>query len=179
MSKISEVYTMNRFTDSIRQSIGTKDWYGALMMALALPDICGKLETPDESSKARSVRWLKTWIEHLYTREIGADRHEHVFLSAEDCYALRCSFIHEGVSNIEEQKARKALENFHFITPSPVFQVHCNQSNNLLQLQVDVFCHEIADAVDAWAKSVQDNKDIQERMVALIIIHDSSNGIRF
>lgn len=77
----------------------------------------------------------------------------------------------------KKQKARKALENFHFITPSPVFQVHCNQSNNLLQLQVDVFCHEIADAVDAWAKSVQDNKDIQERMVAPIIIHDSSNGI--
>jgi hypothetical protein len=168
---------MNRFTSSIRQSIEAKDWYGALMTALILPDICGKFETPNEGSKARSVRWLKTWIEPLYTRHIGADRREHVFLSSEDCYALRCSFLHEGISNIGEQRARKALDDFHFITPHPRRHIHCNQSDNTLQLQVDVFCNEVADAVDKWAVSVQLNQEVQQRMSSLIFIHDSSAGI--
>jgi len=92
---------MKRFTSSIRKSIDTKNWYGALMTALTLPDICGKLETPNENSKARSVRWLRTWIEPHYTD----DELNHVFLSAEDCYALRCSFLHEGalISRNNEQ----------------------------------------------------------------------------
>ena len=170
---------MNRFTSSIRQSIETKDWYGALMTALTLPDICGKLETPNVGSKARSVRWLKVWIETLYTKQIGADRQKHVFLSAEDCYSLRCSFLHEGVSNIEEQRARKALEDFHFITPPPGGHIHCNQSGNALQLQVDVFCNEVADAVDKRAESVLSNEEIQKRMNSLIVIHDSSAAFRF
>jgi hypothetical protein len=170
---------VQRFTDSIRQSVKTQDWYGALMSALTLPDICGKLETTNEGSKARSVRWLKQWIEPLYTHKIGPDKREHVFLSAEDCYALRCSFLHEGTSNIEEQRARKALEDFHFITPIPGMSVHCNQSNNSLQLQVDVFCIEIAGAIDKWAASVASDQAIQERMGSLIVIHDSAKGIRF
>ncbi|WP_305843082.1 hypothetical protein [Photobacterium leiognathi] len=132
---------MQRFTSSIRGSLKTGNWYGALMTALTLPDICGKLETPDEYSKARSVRWLRQWIDPMYTRHIGADNRKHVFLSAEDCYALRCSFLHEGISKIEEQKARKALEDFHFITPLPGMNIHCNQSGNSLQLQVDVLCN--------------------------------------
>ncbi|MFT4851228.1 MAG: hypothetical protein ACI83B_003793 [Sediminicola sp.] len=170
---------MNRFTTSIRQSIETKDWYGALMTAITLPDICGKLETPNEGSKARSVRWLKAWIEPLYTKQIGANGKEHVFLSAEDCYALRCSFLHEGASNIEEQRARKALDDFHFITPRQGMSIHCNQSGNALQLQVDIFCNEVADAIDQWAKSVLSNQEIQQRMSNLIVIHDSSSGVRF
>ena len=170
---------MNRFTCSIRRSIETKDWYGALMISLTLPDICGKLETPNEGSKARSIRWLKAWLEPLYTKQIGADGQEHVFLSAEDCYALRCSFLHEGISNIEEQSARKALEDFHFIMPHPGMHIHCNQSGNALQLQVDVFCNEVADTVDKWAGSALSNQEVQKRMSSLIIIHDSSAGVRF
>lgn len=168
---------MDRFTNSIRESLKAENWYGALMAALTLPDICGKLETPTEGSQARSVKWFKQWIEPLYTSKIG--RREHVFLSAEDCYALRCSFLHEGVSNIEEQRARKALEDFHFISPLPGMHIHCNQSNNSLQLQVDVFANQIADAVDKWAESVSEDTEISERMKGLIVVHDPSNGISF
>lgn len=33
---------MKRFTDSIRNALSNKDWYGALSTALTLPDVCGE-----------------------------------------------------------------------------------------------------------------------------------------
>ncbi|EWM34541.1 hypothetical protein D043_5222 [Vibrio parahaemolyticus EKP-021] len=92
---------------------------------------------------------------------------------------MRCSYLHEGGSNIEEQRAKKALENFHFITPINGMHVHCNQVNNTLQLQVDVFCLQIADAVDLWSESVKSNSEVQARLSNLLTIHNSENGIRF
>ncbi|WP_417316409.1 hypothetical protein [Cycloclasticus pugetii] len=171
---------MERFTNSIRQSIDTENWYGALVTALALPDVCGWLEDPDKGSKARYVEWFKDWLQPTYTHGIGPDRQEHVFLHGEDCYALRCSLLHQGGSNIEEQRAQKALEDFHFITPPPGGgMIHCNQVGNKLQLQVDVFCNQMADAADHWYESRKECEGIQKRMDSLLIIHDSSGGVRF
>lgn len=170
---------MKRFTASIRKSVNSGDWYGALSTALTLPDVCGRLEDPNQASKARYVAWFKLWMQPHYTQRVGADRREHIFLHGEDCYALRCSYLHEGGSNIEEQRAQKALEDFHFITPIGGMYVHCNQVNNMLQLQVDVFCLQIADAVDAWMEHVKDDEDIQTRLSSLLIIHNSEHGIHF
>ena len=82
------------------------------------------------------------------------------------------------MSNIEEQKARKVLNYFHFITPNPNFSIHCNKFDNTLQLQVDIFCNQIADAVDEWTKEMLNNTNVISNISKLITIHDSSNGIR-
>jgi hypothetical protein len=173
---------MKRFTESLRSSVANGDWYVALSTALTLPDVCGRLIDPAISSGKRYPTWFKQWMEPGYTSvlpEIG----EHVFLRGEDCYALRCSYLHEGGGDITNQKARKALDKFHFIVPpGRGNSVHRNQLNNLdntLQLQVDLFCLEIADAVDAWAESVAGNCEIQSRMSSLLVIHDSVPGINY
>ncbi|HBC3548905.1 TPA: hypothetical protein KD045_003274 [Vibrio parahaemolyticus] len=166
---------MKRFTDSIRNALSNKDWYGALSTALTLPDVCGKLVSPESSSKARYIDWFNENMIDLYTRE----RDGHVFLHGEDCYALRCSYLHEGGSNIEEQRAQKALSDFHFITPLPGCLIYRNQVNSKLQLQVDVFCNEIADAVDKWYELVKDDEKVLTRMQSTLVIHDSSQGICF
>jgi len=105
----------------------------------------------------------------------------HVFLCGKDCYALRCSYLHEGGDNILGQtRARKALDDFHFITPpGNGNSIHCNQSNSTLQLQVDIFARGMADSVDAWAAAVALDAQIQERMKVLLTVHDSSNGVMF
>lgn len=170
---------MNRFTNSIRLALSAQDWYGALFTALALPDICAKLETPSEGSKARSIRWFKEWLEPLYTIKIGPFRQLHVFLGGNDFYALRCALLHEGSADINEQNAQEILEKFHFITPPHNGIIHLNQFDNTLQIQVDIFCNDIAEAADSWARSVVNNESIQERMKLLLIIHDGSRGISF
>lgn len=171
---------MKRFTDSIKRSIETQNWYSALSMALAIPDVCGRLVNPNQKSQARYVAWFQKWLEAKYTSTIDAGGTKHVFLCAEDCYALRCSYLHEGGDNILDQRARKALEDFHFITPPDIgSRIHMNQSNSTLQLQVDVFAMDMADAVGEWASSVANDVEIQERIKNLLVIHDSSRGIRF
>jgi hypothetical protein len=79
-----------------------------------------------------------------------------------------------------EQRARKALHDFHFITPPGNGSViHNNQSNNTLQLQVDIFAFDVAIAVDDWAAANANDAEIQERLKGLLVVHDSSGGVRF
>ena len=170
---------MERFTNSIRTALNANDWYGALITALTLPDICGRIETPNEGSNRRYARWFSEWVEPSYTMEVAGVK--HVFLSGNDCYALRCSLLHEGGENIEEQRAREALDNFHFIMPPPNGNsFHKIQSNQSLLLQVDIFCNDVADSVDRWTASENANDpEVIQRMEGLLKIRDVSNGIQF
>lgn len=170
---------MERFTKSLRSSVAHGDWYVALSTALTLPDVCGRLIDPTVPSGKRYPAWFKEWMEPLYTStlpRIGL----HVFLTGEDCYALRCSYLHEGGGDITQQRARKALDDFHFILPpGHNSSIHRNQMGKTLQLQVDEFCLEIAGAVDAWSASVAGDQDIQARMSSLLMIHNQVPFIKY
>jgi len=172
---------MKRFLNSVDIALRAKDWYGALSTALTLPDICGRIEAPEQSSKARYVDWFNRYLRDLYTSEIGSEHKPHVFLHGEDCYALQCSYLHEGGGSIIEQQARKALDSFHFITP-PLngIMVHKNylNLNNVLQLQVDIFCREICTAFEKWMDSVvYGNTELEGRLKNLLEIHISGERI--
>lgn len=170
---------MKRFTESLRSSVANGDWYISLSTALTLPDVCGRLIDPTAPSGKRYPSWFKQWMEPLYTATLPVIG-RHIFLSGEDCYALRCSYLHEGGGDITQQRARKALSDFHFIAPPEHgLSIHRNQIDGTLQLQVDKFCLEVADAVDAWAASVSDNAEVQKRMTSLLLIHNWAPGIRY
>lgn len=159
---------MERFTNSLRSSVKHQDWYVALSSALTLPDVCGRLIDPTQTSTKRYPQWFDRWVAPSYLN----------FLSGADCYALRCSYLHEGGTDITNQRARDALDDFHFIVPpGNGCSIHCNWINNKLQLQVDIFCLDIASAVDDWALSVKDNHEVQERMRSLIRIYKLGTGI--
>lgn len=156
---------MRRFTDSILKSIEQRNWYGALMMALSMPDICGRLETPEENVGPRYKRWFSQWLQDAFTA--GG----RVFLGPEECYALRCSYFHEGRSNMENQRARKALENFRFVYPDEHGNtMHLNLNGAVLNLQVDIFCRDVAAAVLAWDKAHCFNGGVLTRKMDLIAI---------
>lgn len=167
---------MKNFTDAVRKAVEQKNWYSALSSALILPDICGRLVDPSLGSAARYKPWFDQWMGHHYKSEIGPERELHVFLSGSDCYALRCSLLHHGDADIRTQRARKALDDFHFVVTEPGAHVHCNQIENTLQLQTDIFAMQMADAVDAWADSVKDDPVIQKRMQGLLVIHALGNS---
>jgi hypothetical protein len=141
---------MKRFTQSIEKSLREQNWYAALSLALALPDICANVCSPNEGSKKRYIEWFNQYVLSKYTRQIGASKEEHIFLRGEDCYALRCSLLHEGTSEITEQRAQEVLENFNFVIPPSGWEVHMNQSGKLLQLQVDIFCQDMCASVNEW-----------------------------
>lgn len=168
---------MERFFDSIEKALENQDWYGALSTSLTIPDICGKLEHPELKVGPRYKRWYNEWLAHKYTAQVGPRREVHTFLSDEDCYGLRCSYLHEGGGELED-KAKHSLEKFHFIIPPSWGECHNNRINNVLQLQIDRFCEDVVRSGRDWAIWISANKpEVADKMSNLLTIHSAEEGI--
>ena len=148
---------MENFIKALDMSIKTKNWYSVLFISLALPDICGKIDEPNKGSKARTINWFNKYLKPIYSMGEGEDM--HVFLSGSDFYALRCSCLHEGSSDITSQDARETLDRFSFIEPAENVRVHRVQTNNSLHLQVDQFGEDVLTAVKIWLNDISNDKE--------------------
>lgn len=166
---------MKNILDSISKSLENKNWYSALVLSLIVPDICGQIENSKESSRKRYSKWFNKYLGKQYD----------TFLSGDDCYALRCSFLHEGSGNIEEQKAQDVLDRFVFISKG----AHCNRVSNcdfggsrydgkdFLQLSTFHFCQDIINATNEWLSDVKNDEAIQKNVVELLKIHEGGFSI--
>ena len=160
---VAKEIIMERFTNSIRNNIETENWYGALFMALTMADICGKISYPDiEHSGPRYKKWFDENLAEINKSNIMGN--EVVFLTAADCWALRCSLLHAGTDDITEQRAQEVLEKFEFTT----LGMHRIHINNILTLNVAKFCEEICEAVEAWYKPLQTDPDFQKKIATII-----------
>lgn len=162
------------------RSVETQNWLSAISLTLTIPDICGALETPNARNGVRYKRWFTEWMEPNYTivlPKIGP----HVFLSADNCWALRCSYLHAGSTEIRPQNIELALRAFHFIEPPNNGNiVHMNQlADGLLQIQSDKFCEEMITAVKEWQACIKDKPEIQARMSKLLQIHNYVPMIKY
>jgi hypothetical protein len=165
---------MKQLFDSVELAIRTENWYAALILALILPDIAGKIDNPDSDSNKRYADWFDKYVGDKYKLKIGPNHVEHTFLSGNDCYALRCSFLHEGKSEINDQHARDVLDDFVFVVPRKSFTIHCNQSTDgsqKLQLQVDIFCVDIVKGLMQWLNDIEKDSGKQSALSTLLKIH--------
>ncbi len=63
---------MNHFINALETSIQTENWYSVLFISLSLPDICGKIDEPNEkSSKKRMINWFNKYLKSVYTRKMA------------------------------------------------------------------------------------------------------------
>ncbi len=147
---------MEKILKSIEVSLSNKNYYVALFTSLSLPDICGKIEYPTyKKSSARYIKWYEKYLQNTYTEKIGSEKKETVFLCGSDIYALRCAYLHEGNDIIISQSARKVLKQIKFVHPdSNRFKPHCTRINNILMLDVDVFCKDIVEAIKKWLRDI-------------------------
>jgi len=163
---------MNHLIAAVERSLQTGNHYAALAMALTLPDICGWILNPNVGSKVRYISWFEKYLQPQYTRPASLRMAEHVFLTGADCYALRCAYLHEGRDDITDQHAQQVLESFQFVVPPQGWLVHRNQMNNTLQLQLDVFCREVTEAVAAFLAEITLNQAATLRLGQLLLIRD-------
>ncbi|MDP3028486.1 MAG: hypothetical protein Q8O04_03150 [Deltaproteobacteria bacterium] len=172
---------MERFTSAIKKSLETENWYSALYLSLTLPDICARLESDDgKTNRTKYITWFDKYLAKYYQHKIGGSKELHVFISGNDCYALRCALLHEGGTDITTQICRETLEKFHFT----VVGAHCNQINNVLQLDVPSFCKDVCNSIDSWYEDFKTNhSDKIDRLNELITVHvgphNMGNGVRF
>jgi hypothetical protein len=157
--------TVLGLTESIEKSLETENYYAALAVAFALPDICGKLEFPEKSSTKRFKEWFDKYLQSKY-QDIEGGRDHMIFLNASDCYSLRCSFLHEANDDITTQSAQKILSKIKFSTEKP----HQIKIMDVLCLNVNVFCQDICEGVKSWLVDIDENQEIKERIDNLMKI---------
>ena len=90
------------YVSDIENSLKNKCYFSALAMSLALPDICGAAEYPDETSVGkRYIEWYDK-----YLGEYMSDDKGDPYLSGEIVYNLRNTFLHTGSPNIDSSKVK-------------------------------------------------------------------------
>jgi hypothetical protein len=168
---------MKRFTDAGRKVIEQDNLYCALSLALMVPDICGSLEDPGPGkSKTRYTAWYSRWALSKFSAEIGPMKTPTVFISADDCYQLRCSLIHSGSAEIEPGK-QSALDRFIFCDKSSGAHLNLFQGakingvkTSFLQLKADKLSESMYCAADEWDAVVASDKKIQAEKAKLLMI---------
>jgi hypothetical protein len=162
---------MERFTSAIRKCLDSQNWYGALFIALAMPDICGIIEYPHLKKGTKSIKcykhWFDTYLSKYYTRDING---KHVvFMTASDCYALRCSLIHMGIDDVSMQPAREIISRFAFVEGS-ANEFHCVKFKDLLVLKVAIFCEDVIKAINEWNENIKRDDIKQKQIESLLTI---------
>ena len=69
---------MERFATSIESSLNSQNWFAALFMALALPDICAALEEPNRPVGERYKDWFKRYLQPAYDPAAIDDEFEYI-----------------------------------------------------------------------------------------------------
>jgi hypothetical protein len=168
--------SMQPFTDAVQKALADRNYYAALAVSLTLPDVCGKIERPAERTGARYMAWVTKYLLPNYP-PIGADfgPRPQVKITAEDFYALRCAYLHEGSDDLSNQRIRQALAAFRFTAPRPgsTSLVHKNYLFGALQIQVDTFCNEVCGGVAAWSRDIAGNQEAQARFATLLQIWEA------
>lgn len=88
--------------DDMEKSLENGCYYAALMIALALPEICGKAEYPDKKTIERYIQWYNEYI-GKYDQDSDEDM-QLPYLSGELVNSLRNSIFHQGTPDIDLKK---------------------------------------------------------------------------
>lgn len=125
---------INKLISDIRQAIQDELYFAALNSALTLPDICGKAEYPSETStKKRYIQWYDSMVGQYEKNPHNVDM---PYLSGEIIYTLRCSLLHEGNPNIQNDKLRndQPIDCFELVIESENrYQIYSDSSSIIEQ----------------------------------------------
>lgn len=104
---------VQQIIESVQDAVAKECWLPALTTALIIPDIMGQIEFPDLVNKhgRRSVGkqykfWFTKHVVHHFANEEGWDAGGNPinpYFTADMCYQLRCSILHQGSDDIEHE----------------------------------------------------------------------------
>ncbi|MBL4465951.1 hypothetical protein H9R64_10850 [Klebsiella pneumoniae] len=168
---------MQRFTDAIRKSVKNENWFAALFLALAMPDICAQTEKPsgkNSKDKGRKYRdWYKRYLNSSYVTKNAYGQDEG--FTGSDCWSFRCACLHSGLG----AEARGRVQEWAFRPPLKIPGFHVDvvtmQFNGKTTLQIDLFAENVCLAVEQWERDMSKNPDVVKRITELIYIDDRHN----
>ncbi|ELV2768412.1 hypothetical protein QNS15_001811 [Enterobacter cloacae] len=178
---------MQQLLSGIDDCLSKENWFGALFIAISLPDICGATEDKIKGNGARYKDWFNRYLKPRYNadnmyeylnltnpsmlqgmpeemKDSFRARLPIVSFSADDCWSLRNACLHEGVDETNLRKFKitiPARENLH---------THMNIFNGVLQLDVIEFCNDIAAGARKWLFDMQNEPDVMAKLNKMMTI---------
>ncbi|MEJ9228909.1 hypothetical protein LAV79_05310 [Peribacillus butanolivorans] len=138
---------MNDIFDEIERGLDAGVYQLSLSMALCIPDICAALESDDGKTNGRKYRsWYEKYVGNVLR------------LSSSDCYFFRCSFLHQGSTEHENSKFKKII----FIEPNHGIVGHNNVMDDVLNIDVRIFCKDMINAGRKWYATVKDSDNFKK-----------------
>jgi hypothetical protein len=162
---------MKNLLYALKRCVHDRNWYGAITIALTLPDICGSIDSPGKNnSEKRSVAWFDRYVGHAYMIEVNGVK--AVFMTGRDCYALRCAALHQGTFDVSDQRARDVVDRF-ILHHSELMPIHKVRLDKKLVVDITTFCLDIAAGVEAWEAEVMldDDNRRRSRIASLLPLH--------
>jgi hypothetical protein len=144
---------MRELLRQIEIALNANLYYLAIFGALALPDICGAIDSQDgEATGAKYRAWFDKYVATKYTFS-GKQ-----LLTGDDCYRFRCSLLHQGSS----QHPRSSYSRVLFVEPTATTNVfHCNVLNGALNLDVRIFSLDLVVSAQSWLDDVENTQQFQ------------------
>lgn len=134
---------MDYLFNEIERGLDAGVYQLSLSLTLCIPDICAGLESVDGKTNGEKY---KDWYNKYMNGKL--------FMSADDCYYFRCSFLHQGSTRHEKSKFKKII----FVEPTSSNNIfHNNVLGDALNIDIVIFCNEMISAGRKWYEDVKDS----------------------
>ncbi|MDM0505238.1 hypothetical protein QTH15_05595 [Clostridium perfringens] len=153
---------MEDFLKEIELALKHKLYFIALSSTLTLPDICGALGS--ENNKASGEKY-KEWYDKYAFNKCSAR------LDGHSCYKFRCSLLHQGSTIDSSEKNKSNFSRVLFLEPNEMILMHDNVIDNALNLDINLFCKGMIDAVRYWFAEVSESENFKKNYNNIVKRH--------
>ena len=90
----------------------------ALSLALTLPSVLSNIEYGKKTGGTEYKEWFDKWVYDKYYKQPPSENElinkaiEATKFDGFNCYALRCSLLHSGNTDLEDDKGRRKIDHF-------------------------------------------------------------------
>ena len=142
----------------IEKALGLELYNCALALTLTLPDVCGKAEFPELPNGERYKKWFSVYATPFFTAESiclpTEEKIEHTWLTAKECWALRCAFLHAGNYDVESVSLTNV--HIHVHKRNGENYSHMVRDSHYADWDVIELCESLCLAARAYYYSVED-----------------------
>lgn len=96
-----KVNSIELFINEIHKCLSSDCELSALIVALIIPDICGKVLFPKDKTGDRYKKWFDLYIgDYEKNPSDELEGRQMPYMSGKNFYTLRCAMLHEGTDDI-------------------------------------------------------------------------------